>query len=766
MINLESRAFLRLCERLEVFWPAGLALLQIACVSRWLNLKGEEWEWAQYLCLGTLFPALLLAITTASTRWRQVERALLPVKLGLAGYALAVCGAFAFQSFSAPILIVAIVQWALIVAFRSARLRFCNHMAVLELPWKAVDGDSGRRDLVAEIMGLFLVVLSWRVAVRMVWWTSFVNWVAESTYTYTVLLAALVLVTGSVFLGSARASRARPWMSRSATVLGLVILAMVSLRVDTLGAAPPSSPWYARGQCAFYHWGAIVAPADLVRQGGWLLWDIPTQYGFLSTLALALMPFKSIWQSFYVLNAVVMFAAAAMVFCMYRSLGRGWLNWIFSLAVALASVLLVQGWPRPLEPTGPHVTPAVGAFRFFFCFALLAALVWEFRSDPRARNPWPLLAGNVCWAVGTLWSVESAAYCATIWLPAYLALLCRRALALEPEGETPPWRARLRVAAWLAMPPCLLAAAAAGITLYYVSHLGHGPDWMAFIDPASAAKVFALPMQRDGTVLVLLLLFSTLATVAVACARSRRSIGALGLIGGAWGALWAVGSYFVGRSHEVNGVNIYSVAFAAVAVCLYLLQRDRAADRVAPFVKMALVPVLTMLVTMTFGVPAQLPATLAAIRRGYQRRIDRALPRMDPYLTSLLDGAHVKFVEGVTPASWGSPLPARVVVRGGPKPRPRVVTYRNWALPSVVLFPLPEQRREIYMERYAERTQQGGWLVIPLRPTPRDRIEFYLKAVEQAYRPVASLELGPWRLTRYEVKETLQASRSDSQLRR
>src|SRR5262245_1792177 len=53
-----SRPLAGLRDRLEAFWVVGLALLVLGLGSRGLGLRGERFEWAEYLLLGTAFPAL------------------------------------------------------------------------------------------------------------------------------------------------------------------------------------------------------------------------------------------------------------------------------------------------------------------------------------------------------------------------------------------------------------------------------------------------------------------------------------------------------------------------------------------------------------------------------------------------------------------------------------------------------------------------------------------------------------------------------------
>src|SRR5207244_8081385 len=90
------------------------------------------------------------------------------------------------------------------------------------------------------------------------------------------------------------------------------------------------------GRTTYHHWGAIVESSHLVREGGWPLWDVPTQYGFFNTLLLAALPFSSVWQSLYVCHVVLLTVSAGIVFWLLRSLRPGLLHYIFALLTTVA----------------------------------------------------------------------------------------------------------------------------------------------------------------------------------------------------------------------------------------------------------------------------------------------------------------------------------------------------------------------------------------------------------------------------------------------
>src|SRR5207302_5517408 len=129
-----------------------------------------------------------------------------------------------------------------------------------------------------------------------------------------------------------RADRASPSLRR---VLGYVVTPVV-LSLFAI-ASFATGPLFDID--SFHHWGFYTGTAELIRQGGWLLWDVPSQYGFLDELVIAWLPL-SIWESLYVLNATFNFALACLVFCAFRRRARGLFNMLLPLASVLALLFL------------------------------------------------------------------------------------------------------------------------------------------------------------------------------------------------------------------------------------------------------------------------------------------------------------------------------------------------------------------------------------------------------------------------------------------
>jgi hypothetical protein len=180
-------------------------------------------------------------------------------------------------------------------------------------------------------IGLWLVVSlgAWGVGASLIWWVSPDAFV-QNAWTIGVLTVSAAIVLGALWLPDAIAGR---WLRLVGFGLALIPLALASVWTNDLFDITTT-----------YHWEVYIGPADLIRQGGWLLWDVPSQYGFLSELAIAWMPTPSPWEGLFILNSAANFLLATTVFLLLRSLGRGVLNLLMSFSVALATCFLRPGF--------------------------------------------------------------------------------------------------------------------------------------------------------------------------------------------------------------------------------------------------------------------------------------------------------------------------------------------------------------------------------------------------------------------------------------
>lgn len=730
---------------LEPLWVAGLALLCVLLGSLlWgtgLGLEGEGYEWAIYLTLGTIFPALLLIISLPNRFSRITPRRLQIFKLGLALLCLIVSIPFIIRQHQYTALVISIAHLLLLIAF--------NKRANLPLT------------PVSILVSLFVVVLAWTVSARLLWWDSFGAWffsgvsTTETIYRFLICALSLLLVfvnlTGQEKAGNGATSRM--WMVLN--ILAVLIIGVASVRSDQLFNTMSNS-----------HWSVFVGPSEMVRQGGWLLWDVPSQYGYLNILLIAFSPFKSVWQATYFINSFLLFASALFLFYILRSLRNGLLNFCFALLVTLAAVFLIAGWPPAL--LGPQVFPSLGPFRFIWCYVLLFILVLEFRSDSkRLERQLPLIGCGV-WLIGTLWSSESAVYCAAIWLPAYALIVYRKARSIYEERES--MKSCLRAVAFRLMIPLVLLALAVGlITVYYILRLGHAPDWRGFFEYSLsfANGFFAIPIEAGGAVWTLFLIFCAFSTVAAYFLHSGLTHKRASLISGAWGALWSVTSYFVSRSHPNNATVLAPVFCVVIGLTLYLLATYKQTDWWATLVKMSFVPILTVLLTVTFGNASFLGLYLSSPKLTYERNIDTHLPLIDSSLQELLNTAGVKpegpivysavRVKSIEPLADGLShdhgvlLPAWPIDGG----QQLISTYRAWlpTTPFVLFAPLPEERRQTYMRRFIARVRLSGWLIQNRKEASYTSSAWFYNQIIKTHAPTKVFENDDWQVIWFEFKQ-------------
>ncbi|MDT4966857.1 MAG: hypothetical protein QOJ64_1594 [Acidobacteriota bacterium] len=725
----------------EPLWVSGLALLLAllgAIVFRYVaGLEGERYEWAIYLTLGTIFPAALLLLTLSKPVSQARTRLSQRLKVALALFCLLVCVVVLFRRHQNTVTILALAQFCLIAIYAA---RIGRPMK----PWSL-------------FVTFIVVATAWSLSASLLWWSSFRLWffsgdnLLETIYRFVICLTALLLVFFSLQDRSAKDEARRFRFCTAPNLAAILIIGIASVRSDQLF-----------NTTSFSHWGVVVGPAEMVRQGGWLLWDVPSQYGFLNTLLVAILPFKSVWQSAYFLNSLLLFLSAVFLFWVLRSIQSGMRNYFFSLAVTLAAVFLMSGWPPALW--GPQVFPSIGPFRFFCCYALLAILIWEYVGSKRSHLGVPLV-GNILWVIGSLWSSESAAYCAAIWLPAYLLIAFNRTRA--GSRDVRPRRRPYLTVAWFVAPFVLLASVAGVITLYYLLRLGHGPDWSAFFEYSLAftGGFFALPIDASGPVCALFLIFCGISVTAVYFLRDGLMQKAMVPIAGAWGALWAISSYFVSRSHENNVTILSTIMCIVIGLTLYLFARYGRSDAWVRLIKNSYVPFLTVLLTVTFGNAGFLRLYLTSPDLGYQRNIDSHLPVIDPSLLELFHVANVLpsdpivysavRYKAVEPLADGLSHDHGVTLPAWPIDNGEVISAPLTWLPTspfVLVVPLPSERKQEFMQRFTSRARLSGWLVQNKKEQSYKLSSWFYDQVMKTHTPTRVFENADWQLIWFEYK--------------
>jgi hypothetical protein len=557
----------------------------------------------------------------------------------------------------------------------------------------------------------FLVTgtFAWMCAGSLISWNDALAWLSGSPTTAIILLAA-VAITAFALRGVIDASPEplRPW-----DYLAIAALALFAFRTYPV--------------VEFYHWGFYVGPIEQLHQGGRLLWDTPSQYGFLSIIIPTLLP-GGAWLAFWFYQSVIFAIVAALMYNAFRRVGTGWVTPVFAFLVTLTTLYFRPRDDALILPA--QMTPSGGPVRFLWCFVLLAFIAAHFGNTVATRKPRDFAVwGTLIWLASIVWSAEGAIYCTAIWLASYTVFLGQQAAAWR-EQEVPTSTIARRLARYGAFPLVGIIGIVAIVVLAYFAIVGMLPDWRGYLEYIvlySRGGFGALPVDHSGSVWYLMLLFVAITTVTGMFFAANVGDPRLVLLAGIWGGAWSVGSYFVGRSHPVNVLSLTPFLLFSVALIVPLLKSERH-RRWHRLIFVALVPAFAMPITLTLG-HANFRAAITE-RQLPLGRFTEQLPPIEPSLYQLLRHAgarpsdsFVRIGDGrwMLPA-W--PIPAR---RDGG----RIVSVRSWLpKPYEIIGSLPAQRRQTYIDRDAVRFPEAGWLI----HSKHDTIQKYPEHLAQIER--------------------------------
>ncbi|HWS73237.1 MAG TPA: hypothetical protein VN605_14075 [Thermoanaerobaculia bacterium] len=637
----------------------ALALAAVAIVGAGATAPlGEARDWRAFFAAGTLFPLLVVLLNVApgaAAARRGVGR------VALAIGAVVAIGLIALHSG-------AIVLAAAGLAFLLLRRTF------------------GTEKLEPALVIVLLV--AWAGAFTAIWWFGPL-WRLPLTY-------CLAVVVGTYFAslltrgGDAPETPARRMAARLVAWAAPIVFLLAGLRTDQVATAGSA-----------HHWSFLIGPAELMRQGGWLLWSLPSQYGFLSVLALAAIPAPNRWQALFLLNAMLLAASATLCFYLLQRLRPDATGRLISLIIAGTAVFLIAG--GAVEFSGPMQVPSTGALRFVWAYAILGIVLWNVLGDGR-RTRATLVLGAILWAAGAIWAFESFAYVCAAWTPAAVLL----GLSLRRSDRIVDI---LRSIVPALLGPAILAAIIALLEVVYRVRLGHGPDYRSYWEFASAysASFGTLPAHLIEPWIALALVLVLGAAVAAPLIRER-DFGSLAGVAAAWGVMWSTASYYVARSHPNNATNVFPIAITCLAALMLIARRRLPAA--APVVLAIGTAFTSVVLIILFG---NLPGAIHAARNSGALRTDvsRELPLGDEWLKRLLLRNDAS---GRMPVAflWITAAPLVEEHVGGRvvhRTRPSLIP----AIPSILIDAIPAARQREYLDRFMAETGPAEALLVRYR---------------------------------------------------
>ena len=115
------------------------------------------------------------------------------------------------------------------------------------------------------------------------------------------------------------------------------------------------------------HWQAFTGTIEMMQNNGYLLWDTPSQYGFLSLIFIYLVPSADPWMKFYLLNGILTFIISLLFFrLLWNKNNLAWYILAFLISWSLMYIM-TSGYPFANSSS----TPSSGPIRFFWLILLL-----------------------------------------------------------------------------------------------------------------------------------------------------------------------------------------------------------------------------------------------------------------------------------------------------------------------------------------------------------------------------------------------------------
>jgi hypothetical protein len=451
--------------------------------------------------------------------------------------------------------------------------------------------------------------------------------------------------------------------------------------------------------------------AQSVRDGHWLLWDVPSLYGFLSILSLAIVPAPNAWQALYELTAFFLVVQATIVFAILRWGRAGWSNAIFAIAFPLAITgdsLTRYIWNGRLYPQG--------GLRFFWTIDLLLvaflSYVWR---EHRSRVTALRYAGHALWFFAVLWSFENAVWDSIVWF----AFLAVDAFVSAPEPTPRAGLMRFLRHSWpiVALPVLGFAI----IESVYLVALGHSPDWRGYLEftalftSGSIRPIFHVQWLGAGWSIVIVL--GALGTLGIGIVRLRR-FEALPLVSAAWLAVWVTASYYAVEPLDLYVALLMAVMAPAIAIGIFLSRDILKEDESAWFARLSFAPLAIVAIAFAVGEPSRLAQMKLPFTPGWQFNVTNSFPTISGELAGLMTAAKIAPTDRVlfptgpfwTELDQGLILPFTHLADGS------TVEYHSWlptspAGPEELINGLSPARRNLYVARYLMQARSAGWFI-------------------------------------------------------
>ena len=366
----------------------------------------------------------------------------------------------------------------------------------------------------------------------LLWWKFNQNILAISTIQ--LISVAFIFLAGIVLLNY------KTLVKKNYDSFLFLIYFMIALAycINTAGVSGTSSSWH--------NWSAYVGPAQLFLTKAVPLFDFPMQYGFGPTYIISLMCSINCWAgvwSFTVITTIVTISLSGLI-CLILLEGKKLQVKIIALFGLLSAFLFWTAYPAVIFPVTN--TPSVVGPRFMPGIVVLFAVVLWCTKYRFSKTGAVFI--HALWLATFLWSPEAFIHATMLWVPIFLM---HRSSGKSRGGEFITKVFQLF---------SLLALLIFLIFLVWWGLFGVIFDFETYflyiLHPPGA-----MPINRTGAVWYLLSVFFIGFICLIDLSHTKTKIFCMASI---LFFLLATSTYFLGRSHENNVLNILPYVYLTV----------------------------------------------------------------------------------------------------------------------------------------------------------------------------------------------------------
>jgi hypothetical protein len=509
-----------------------------------------------------------------------------------------------------------------------------------------------------------------------------------------IFIAAFILI-----LNALRYENLMKTVSRQKVIFSIfcvfIFSIWLSFRIDSMNNIPGS----------YFHVGYYSEVVKTLNSGGTLLWDTPSQYGFLNILFLSVIPFEDTRQSVYIGQSILMVLTVSSVMYLFYTLMKSTRFFL----IASSFFLLIFFFADP-ELIGPQPYPSSSAMRFapsvLYLVVLLRTLLGNRKQDFFYRRlSIPIFAGVY---IGALWSAEALLYSLSITGFVILGLL---AIWIDEKGFT--LRIFCKRLSWfLLWIFASLLGAWMSAAVYTLIKVGVFPDLQMHIIFASkySQGFGSVPLQIANPAWIIGLVITLALFVLLKSLRIENNqsvtISVSALIGGLTGWL----TYYLGRAVPDNFMAEYPLIVFCLLVLVYIAYHLLDVGKGATVLKLNTWAIaatfIGIIIASTLSQPRFLGTVLST--QSLNKPFAASTVEANANMLELLRDIPVNSKESIVFEGWAGVLP------GLPKDLKISMNQNKVWLPSPLTLledPIPPEIRSKTLNRFIENNPSSGYLL-------------------------------------------------------